>query len=105
MAKKKIVIHKPSDRECLEFLNVFIQTQELIPPDVTEFAVDLIKKATPTEPERIRVSDYGWFYTAKCPGCGRLVTSSERYCKRCGQSLDWEAFDKSYKERKRKQHE
>ena len=95
------MIHKPSDRDRLEFLNVFIQTQELIPEDEKEFAVDLIKKATPTEPQRIRVSDYGWFYTAKCPCCGRLATSSERYCKRCGQSLDWEAFDKSYKENRK----
>ena len=52
-----------------------------------------LERAYPQEPVKISVQDHlGWFHLAKCPRCERHVTSSENFCIRCGQRLDWVSF-------------
>lgn len=46
--------------------------------------------------KQIKTKPYAYYYrystivhTHACPACGEVVSSSMKYCKECGQALDW----------------
>lgn len=59
-------------------------------------------KHIPEKPKDVSHLDdiSGNFSIGICPACGVVVDTTENYCRKCGQKLDWEAVEKDERETK-----
>ena len=73
-----------SDSDRIECAIRHIQTAVDVDPWAVEIAVEAMEKQIPKEPKM--PLDAYW----TCQICGGVVEPSHKYCKRCGQAIDWE---------------
>lgn len=53
-----------------------------------ELAIEALKKQVPMKPIRVLISKNG-STTDGCPMCQYPFTMPDRYCRDCGQAIDW----------------
>lgn len=75
-----IEILKPEHREPYESIDPVI--------DACEVAVSALEKQIPKKPID-NTNPHDFFVNIHCPVCKEYVTKKYKYCRNCGQALDW----------------
>ncbi len=79
-----------TNREAIEVIHACMHVNGR-PLQAREKAIEALKKQIPKKPIDVDVT--GNCIIGKCPVCNRLAWTF-RYCKSCGQRLDWSEYDK-----------
>ena len=68
----------------------YLEHHGYISDDVKDMCIEALKKQIPKKPYLKDLFELGTMQGVACPVCDTaFITTGEKYCKHCGQALDW----------------